>query len=53
MTPEIALGNQLEPSRFDLAAQRTLLDAMQGLADCSAIAGSRGVVRNHQRPARL
>jgi hypothetical protein len=53
MTPEIALGHQFEASGLNLAAQRTLLDAMQGLADCGAIAGSRRMVRNHQRPTRL
>ena len=33
MTPEIALRNQLEASRLNFAAQHTLFDAMQGLAD--------------------
>ena len=33
MTPKIALGDKLEPGSLDLAAQRTLFDAMQGLAD--------------------
>src|ERR1700737_1159227 len=32
MAPEIALRDELEPGRLDLAAQRALLDAMERLA---------------------
>src|SRR5262249_33816554 len=53
MTPENSLRHQPEAGRLNLAAQRTLFHAMQGLADRGALAGSRGVVRDHQRSARL
>src|SRR5438046_3212522 len=53
MAPEIALGNQLESSRFNFTAQHTFLDAMQGLADRDAVARARGMVSDHKRPARL
>jgi hypothetical protein len=33
MSPEVAFGNEPETGSLDLTAQRTLLDAMQGLAD--------------------
>ena len=53
MAPEIAFGDELESGRFDLATQRALLDAMQGLADRGAVAGFRGMVGDHEHAAGL
>ena len=50
---EIALRNQFEAGGCKFVFHHALFDAMQGLADRGAVAGSRRVVRNHQHPARL
>ena len=43
VAPETALGDELEAGGLDLAAQRALLDPMQGLADRGAVAGLGGM----------
>src|SRR2546423_15589366 len=53
MAPEIAFGDKLESGRLDFAAQRALLDAMQGLADRDAVAGLCGMVGDDKQPTRL
>src|SRR5262252_6568113 len=52
VAPEIAFGDKLESNRFDFAAQRTLFDAVKGLADRNAVAGLCGMVGDHKKPAR-
>lgn len=53
MSPEIAFGNDAETGRLDFLAQRALLDAMERLADRSALARQGGMIGDHQKAAGL
>ncbi len=51
VTQEVRLIHQFETGCLDLLAQRALLDPVQCLADIGAIAGTRGMVGDHQNAA--
>src|ERR1700730_2419646 len=50
---EIALGDEPEAGRLDLAAQHRLFDAMERLSHRGAVAGPRRMVCDHQHAAGL
>src|SRR5262249_49961500 len=50
---EIALGDELEAGRLDLAPEHAFFDAVERLSDGGAVAGPRRMVGDHQHAAGL